>query len=101
MSEEQREAQGDIPEEEEIRLVAVGNALLKRWRAIFWFPIGVAAGVAIYSLMLPLSFQATVTFVPESQPAGVRLPGAGGPGPGARKQQDEQRAEAEVHRRAL
>lgn len=56
-------------------IIQVVTALLKRWKLLVGLPFGLAFVVAIISLILPSSYQATTSFVPEKSSAGVRLPG--------------------------
>ncbi len=60
---------------EEISLLELANVLLKRWKLVVGIPLVASVLAAIVSFVLPSRFTATTSFVPETESAGVNLPG--------------------------
>ena len=58
---------------DEIGLVELVTTLLKHWRATIAFPLALGFVTGLVSLVLPLTYTATTTFVPEKSAQG-RLP---------------------------
>jgi uncharacterized protein involved in exopolysaccharide biosynthesis len=50
---------------DEISLLELVNVLLKRWRTVVGLPLATALVVAVISVVTPLTYTATTTFVPE------------------------------------
>jgi uncharacterized protein involved in exopolysaccharide biosynthesis len=63
------------PLEEEISLVGALNTVLRRWRVVFGLPILAGALTGLVSLVVPPTYTATTTFVPEVRNQN-RLPSA-------------------------
>jgi len=58
-------AQRPAPPEEDISLVGALNTILHRWRVVFGLPLLVAVVTGLVSLVVPPTYTATTTFVPE------------------------------------
>ena len=63
------------PGSDEVSLVGVLNTILRRWRLVFGLPLLVAVLTGLVALVVPPTFSATTTFVPE-QRSQNRLPTA-------------------------
>ncbi len=59
----------------EISLLELANVLLKRWKLVVGVPFIASLLAAVISLIVPAKFTATTSFVPETESAGVNLPG--------------------------
>jgi tyrosine-protein kinase Etk/Wzc len=58
---------------DETSLLSLLNALLRRWRLVIGLPLVAALIVAVVSLLVPSTYTATTTFVPEAR-SQARLP---------------------------
>jgi uncharacterized protein involved in exopolysaccharide biosynthesis len=56
--------------EDEINLLEVLNVFLKRWRTVLGVPLGTAAVVLGMSFLIPPTYTATASFVPEARSQG-------------------------------
>ncbi len=68
-----RSARGSAPVEEDLTLVGALNALLRRWRLVLGLPILIAVLTVGVSFLVPSTYTATTTFVPEAR-GQTRLP---------------------------
>jgi len=63
----------DVALEDEIRVLEIVNVLLKRWRTLVGVPLLVTALVLVVSAVVPPTYTAVTSFVPEARSQG-RLP---------------------------
>jgi uncharacterized protein involved in exopolysaccharide biosynthesis len=63
---------------DEIGLLELVTVLLKHWRATIVFPLALGFVTGLVSLVLPLTYTATTTFVPEKSAQGRLPPGLAG-----------------------
>ncbi len=66
---------GEARASDEIGPLELATLLLKHWRATIAFPLALGFVTGLVSLVLPLTYTATTTFVPEKSASG-RLPSA-------------------------
>lgn len=61
---------------DEISLLQLATVLLRRRRTVVGIPLTVTLLAVVISLILPVKYRATASFVPESESQGLQLPGA-------------------------
>lgn len=60
---------------EEMGIIELGSVVVKRWKMVVGLPLGTALVAAIVSLLIPVKYTATASFVPERESRRMTLPG--------------------------